>query len=25
LLSDTSISADERLALALAGPAFQWR
>jgi uncharacterized protein (DUF1800 family) len=25
LLSDTSIAADERLALALAGPAFQWR
>jgi uncharacterized protein (DUF1800 family) len=25
LLSDSSIAADERLALALAGPAFQWR
>jgi uncharacterized protein (DUF1800 family) len=25
LLADTSIAADERLALALAGPAFQWR
>jgi uncharacterized protein (DUF1800 family) len=25
LLSDNSIAADERLALALAGPAFQWR
>lgn len=25
LLADTSIPADERLALALAGPAFQWR
>ena len=24
-LADTSIAADERLALALAGPAFQWR
>ena len=25
LLADTSISVDERIALALAGPAFQWR
>ena len=25
LLSDNSIAADERIALALAGPAFQWR
>ena len=25
LLADNSISADERVALALAGPAFQWR
>jgi uncharacterized protein (DUF1800 family) len=25
LLADTSIAADERIALALAGPAFQWR
>jgi len=25
LVSDTSIAADERLALALASPAFQWR
>jgi uncharacterized protein (DUF1800 family) len=25
LLADNSISADERIALALAGPAFQWR
>jgi uncharacterized protein (DUF1800 family) len=25
LLADTSIAADERVALALAGPAFQWR
>ena len=24
-LADTSIAADERIALALAGPAFQWR
>ncbi len=25
LLADSSVAADERLALALAGPAFQWR
>jgi uncharacterized protein (DUF1800 family) len=25
MLADTSIAADERIALALAGPAFQWR
>ena len=25
MLADTSISRDERIALALAGPAFQWR
>jgi uncharacterized protein (DUF1800 family) len=25
LLTDTTIAADERIALALAGPAFQWR
>jgi uncharacterized protein (DUF1800 family) len=25
MLADTSIRADERLALAIAGPAFQWR
>jgi uncharacterized protein (DUF1800 family) len=25
LLADTAIAADERVALALAGPAFQWR
>ena len=25
LLSDTSVAAEERIALALAGPAFQWR
>ena len=25
LLADNSIAADERIALALAGPAFQWR
>jgi hypothetical protein len=25
LLSDNSIPANERVALALAGPAFQWR
>jgi hypothetical protein len=25
LLSDTSIPVTERIALALAGPAFQWR